>query len=64
MCVRVCVLLMSVSQTVGGATGEMSELSHQAQSSAVNQSQGHDRQAARVREAVKELSPSQHIFHR
>ncbi len=58
MCVRVCVLLMS------GATGEMIELSQQAQRSAVNQSQGHDRQAVRVREAVKELSPSQHIFHR
>ncbi len=64
MCVRVCVLLMSMFQTVGGATGEMIELSQQAQRSAVNQSQGHDRQAVRVREAVKELSPSQHIFHR
>lgn len=54
MCASVCVLLMSVSQSVSTAAGKMTELSHQAQRSAVNQtlglkSQGHSRERVRVK---------------
>lgn len=64
------VLLMSVSQTVSGAAGEMTELSHQAQHSAVNQtlrftSQGHRREReSESKGAVKDASPCQHIFQK
>lgn len=64
---RVCVLLMSVSQTVSGAAGEMTELSHQAQRSAVNQtlrfrSQGH--RSERVRGQSKMYRHANRFFLR